>query len=118
MRRAWVPRLPARLIRARRRIGQHTARYPDVRQVHDVDDVPDSPHPRSLYLVRGKDGFKWVAFDCPCGRGHTVLLNVSAGSSWSVNLEGPRVTLHPSVDRKDGAQRCHFFLREGRVRWS
>ena len=81
-----------------------------------MDSVPARPHARCIYLVGEPTRPKWVAFDCPCGHGHRIEINVGTRSPWSVVIDPNGVTLTPSVDRKDG-RRCHFWLRHSRACW-
>jgi uncharacterized protein DUF6527 len=63
---------------------------------------------------------KWLVLECPCGEGHRLQVNLSAARqpSWRlVDLEtGPNV--FPSVDFDALKRRCHFWIRNGRVRRS
>jgi hypothetical protein len=61
---------------------------------------------------------RWVAFDCPCGAGHQIMLNLDRrrSPSWTVT-NTRRLTIMPSVDSRRPAQRCHYFVSEGKVRW-
>lgn len=106
----------AGLIRAHRRRQLRASRYPSIRVVPELEDVPDRPHPRRVYLIGSRDRPKWVAFDCPCGHGHRIEINVGRRSPWSAQIGAAGVTLSPSVDRLDG-RRCHFWMRDSRVRW-
>lgn len=104
------------LIRAYRRRRPRVARFPHLRVVAELDDVPTRPDPRRMYLVGTPARPKWVAFDCPCGHGHRNEINVGSRSPWSVVIDPNGVTVTPSVDRNDG-RRCHFWLRRSRACW-
>jgi hypothetical protein len=119
---------PARFIRAMQSwwARQYTAardlyygRWGSFRSV-DADDIPDDPEPGLLYLV-GDSGRYWIAaMRCPCGCSDVLEMNLlpDAKPVWHFqNGRGNRPTLHPSVWRRDGC-RAHFFLRDGRIRWS
>lgn len=70
-------------------------------------------------MVVGTQAFaKWLVFDCPCGRGHRVMLNLDDGRypHWSYSARMP-LTLVPSVDEKSEFGRCHYIIRSGRVFW-
>jgi hypothetical protein len=84
--------------------------------VSELDDVPIRPHPRRIYLVGTAARTKWVAFDCPCGYGHRIEINVASRGPWSASTDQSGVTLTPSVDRQDD-RRCHFWLRSSRACW-
>jgi hypothetical protein len=88
-------------------------------RVQEADDVP-SRLPRCVAVIIGETTYpKWLAFDCPCGQGHRVLLNLDPRRrpAWRVNRLRP-LTIAPSVDDVTSARRCHFFIREGRIRWA
>jgi hypothetical protein len=89
-----------------------------VGSVADPDLVPDRLPRRGAYIVDRPSGPAWLVLDCPCRCGHRLLLNLSPAREphWSV-AAGKRLTVRPSVDSLDGDQRCHFWLRAGRVRW-
>ncbi|MGI9112850.1 MAG: DUF6527 family protein [Gaiellaceae bacterium] len=57
-------------------------------------------------------------FECPCGRGHrlAVSLQQSHRPSWRLGLGKDGPSLFPSIDSV-ADRRCHFWLRDGRVRW-
>lgn len=109
--------LSSALVRWYRRRRQPSARYRQVLRVAELDNVPDRPHPRRIYLVGAPQSPKWVAFDCPCGHGHRIEINVGRRSPWSITGADGGMTLRPSVDRDDGHRRCHFWLRDSRVTW-
>lgn len=108
--------LPVTLLRASlswvaRRLGRHTVDF--------VDEEPDTPAPRTVYVV-GEDGHQWfAAFGCPCGCGETIKLSLVPG-----DRPGRRIRRHwdgtasltPSVWRQVGCQ-SHFWLRKGRTDW-
>lgn len=108
----------ARLVRFLRRSWPRHARYPALIHVQELEDVPEDPNPRQFYVVGTFAQPKWVAFDCPCGHGHRIEVNVGRASSWSVTVYGSKATVHPSVDRDDGQWHCHFFVRASKVHWA
>src|ERR1051325_245850 len=107
---AWLKRLWAWLL------GRFTGRvYRSVR----VTDAPDRLAKNIVYIV-GEDGYDWAAgMGCPGGCGGTLEMNLLPDTEpvWRVTEHGDgTVSLHPSVWLKMGC-RCHFVLRQGRVRW-
>ncbi len=86
--------------------------------VEAADDVPRRLPRRGAVLIGSVSRPKWVAFDCPCGRGHRILLNTdkSRRPHWSVSLDGP-LSITPSIDSVYAMHRCHYFVRDGKVRW-
>ena len=86
--------------------------------VDEADEVPARLPRHTAALVGPNENPKWIAFDCPCRRGHRVMLNLDRRRrpAWSVVSRYP-LTISPSID--DYAMgRCHFFLRQGRIQWA
>jgi hypothetical protein len=92
-------------------------RISTVRHFASMADVPASLPRHELVLIGAPDRLKWALFECPCGNGHRLVVNLDAVRTpkWTIALT-PRPTLSPSVDVRD-RRRCHFLLQEGRVRW-
>jgi len=84
-----------------------------------ADLVPDHLPRRRAFIVTNDVGPSWIAFDCPCGRGHRIMLNLSSQRrpKWQVT-DPKRLAIRPSIDSFDGGARCHFWLRDGRVEWA
>lgn len=84
-----------------------------------VEELPDDPRPRTVYLA-GEGPYLWsAAMLCPCGCGETIRLNLlrEARPCWAVERHPDgTVSIEPSVWRRLGC-RSHFFLRRGRVEW-
>ena len=88
--------------------------------VADMDEVPPHIGPRRAYLVATARHHKWLVFDCPCGTGHRIVLNLDRARRpvWTLRVSKRRViTLHPSVDYRDGRLACHYVLLDGRIEW-
>jgi len=62
-----------------------------------------------------------AAFTCPgCGRPHFVRVNDrgdQAGGAWGWNLSLDRPTLTPSILTWRTNERCHSYVREGRIQF-
>ncbi len=88
------------------------ARYPR------VGDIPEDLDRHTLALVGPNDAPKWAALACPCGYGHRVVVSLQAAHHphWRLVTGNGRHGLWPSIDSV-AERRCHFWLREGRVRW-
>jgi Family of unknown function (DUF6527) len=86
--------------------------------VASVDDVPDRIPKRHAVLVGSSAFAKWLVFDCPCGRGHRVMLNLDTSHypHWLISSKTP-MTLVPSVDEVSKFGHCHYIVRDGRIRW-
>jgi hypothetical protein len=73
--------------------------------------------PATLAVV-DRHGLRNVVFQCPCGCGETVSINVdpAAGPSWRVRINAGDLTLMPSVWRTSGCG-SHFVLWSSRIWW-
>lgn len=90
-----------------------------VMRVDDADEVP-TKIPRNAVVLVGRDRFhKWLVFDCPCRRGHRVMLNLDSSRlpHWRItNVK--KLTVTPSIDWHGKGASCHYFIRNGRVVWA
>jgi hypothetical protein len=93
-------------------------RWRIVAVVDSADNVPQRLPRNGAILVGARTRPKWIAFDCPCRRGHRIMLNTDKVRSpyWSTTVQG-RLTISPSIDYAEPSQRCHYFIRNGRVKW-
>ena len=89
-----------------------------VATVAAADEVPARLPRRGTILVGSVERPKWMAFDCPCGEGHRILINLDLAHwpRWKMSV-GRKLTLWPSIDYRTATRRCHYFIREGRVNW-
>src|SRR5438445_40773 len=77
--------------------------------------------PRHVIAVIGtRENPKWASFECPCGTGHPIMVNLSSAYSptWRLSNGKRGPSLSPSVDFRDSYTHCHFWLRDGRVRFT
>ncbi|MGH9280046.1 MAG: DUF6527 family protein [Acidimicrobiales bacterium] len=90
--------------------------YRRVMAVSGHSDVPSQLPRRKIVLVGSPP--KWAVMACPCGHGHRIDLNLAHGdrARWSVESH-KRPWISPSVDIKNPARRCHFWLRDGQIHW-
>lgn len=105
------------LINLTRRLrSRPRARFVRIIEVAERSHLPDRLRPRSLYVLGAPA--KWALFECPCGRGHNIQLNLvhAQRARWLLSVEEGRPTLFPSVDVR-GDRRCHFWVRAGSTRW-
>ena len=89
--------------------------------VAEGDEVPDLIPVRRAFLVGAPSNWKWLVFDCPCGAGHRIVLNLDRGRApyWTLRLSRRRrITIHPSIDYRGRNGSCHYFIRNGRVVWA
>ena len=88
--------------------------------VAEVDEVPSSLPAQRCMLVGSRSHPKWLAYDCPCERGHRVLLNLDRTRRpfWTLRVSWlGRVTVSPSVADRGREGPCHYFLSNGLVEW-
>jgi hypothetical protein len=89
-------------------------------RIQAVEDLPEQLQPHVLYVVTQGSVRVYAAMTCPrqsCR--DTVNMNLIPDDYpvWRLNVEqGGLASLHPSVWRKTGCG-CHFWLRNGKVRW-
>src|SRR5664280_2280536 len=77
--------------------------------------------PRHVVAVIGTiEHPKWATFECPCGTGHTIMVNLSASRRpyWRLSSDKAGPSLSPSIDFRDSYTRGHFWLHDGRVRFT
>ena len=84
-----------------------------------ADEVPDRLPRNGVVLVGQTKKPKWVAFDCPCRAGHRILLNTDSSRRpyWSVTTS-EKISITPSVDYNTAEKRCHYFIRNGNIKWA
>lgn len=88
--------------------------------VAEVDEVPSLLPAQRCVLVGSRSHPKWLAYDCPCDRGHRVLLNLDRTRRpfWKLRVSWlGRVTVSPSIADRGRKEPCHYFLRNGHVEW-
>lgn len=83
-------------------------------------ELPANLPRHELAIIGDRIDPKWLVFECPCGEGHRLQLNLAASQAVRWRLEkdgggGPSVS--PSIDYRGPDRRCHFWLRRGRVDW-
>jgi hypothetical protein len=89
--------------------------------VDSADEIPERLPRHAAIIVGSVNRIKWLAFDCPCGAGHRVLINCDAERrpAWSVMLSSyGRLSIAPSVDQVNQGRRCHYFVRNGKIIWA
>lgn len=93
-------------------------RWRVVGHVSAADEVPDKLPPCSMVFVGTPELPKWLVFDCPCRRGHRIMVSLSkiGWPHWKVLQFNP-ATISPSIDYRGSDFRCHYFVRSGRVSW-
>lgn len=96
-------------------------RWRVVGAVDAADEVPRRLPRNGAALVGSEQFPKWVAFDCPCRTGHRIMLNLDSQRKPTWRL-GPaptnKLSIAPSVDYVTEQRRCHYFIRDGKVKWT
>lgn len=87
-------------------------------RVESADEVPDVLPRHGAVLVGSPKQPKWLAFDCPCGANHRVMISLDRARYpyWRL-LNAQHLTLSPSIDDRARGRRCHYLIRNGRVLW-
>lgn len=87
--------------------------------VDAADEVPHSLPRNGAALVGSQAYPKWLAFDCPCRTGHRIMISLDRNRRphWTVS-DAARLSVRPSVDYQTAKQRCHYFVRNGRIDWA
>ena len=90
-----------------------------VANVEAADEIPDRLPRRGAVVVGARVHPKWIAFDCPCGAGHRIMHPTDRAHSprWRVSSTR-KLTITPSIYYKSCSRRCHYFIRDGRVKWT
>lgn len=90
-----------------------------VGRVDAADEVPDRLPRKGIILVGPADEPTWAAFDCPCGRGHRLMVNLdrTRRPAWRLESVYP-LSLRPSIDNITPQRRCHFFVSGGKITWA
>jgi hypothetical protein len=112
--------MKTRLIDWWRRRRWTSARYSRTVFYDRQEHLPSVLPRRAVAIIGSVERPKWAVFACPCGHGHNISINLSRRRLpyWTFEDEGRGPTMHPSIDAKDPERRCHFWVREGRVRWA
>lgn len=79
-----------------------------------VERFPDEPDAGVLYVSMG---FATATHRCMCGCGEPVITPLTP-TDWRITFDGETMSLAPSLGNWSMACRSHYWLQEGRVRWS
>lgn len=89
-----------------------------------VEDLPEKPRKRTVYIIGGRKHPFYAAVVCPRkGCGHVAHLGLSKQFSrdkrWRVFEGGDgAISLFPSVHVTGLECGCHYWLRNGKIEWS
>ena len=111
-------RFSGRLIDCWRRTHRGRPRVDRVAFYSELLDVPSELDRHTLAVCGTSEMPKWAALECPCGRGHRIVVSLQKGHHphWSLEALKGAPNLIPSVDSRTD-YRCHFWLRDGRAHW-
>jgi Family of unknown function (DUF6527) len=81
------------------------------------------PQGNEFLLMVGASGeIENVAYRCPCGCNHTVVLPVGPvpiqKKCWGLTQANGLLTITPSVDQIGYTCRSHYHIDAGKVRWA
>lgn len=71
-----------------------------------------------IFIILGKDRFKWIYFKCPCGCNNVIQLNLmkSYYPKWKIKINKDKtINIYPSIINT----KCnsHFWINKNRVIW-
>ncbi len=94
-------------------------RWRIVDHVRAGDEVPDCLPHRAVVLVGPPASPAWAVFDCPCGTGHRLMVNLDRTRQpfWRIE-DRHRLSIFPSIDNITPERRCHFIVRGGTITWA
>lgn len=79
-----------------------------------TDTFPPKMNPGILYV---SIPYRTCGHLCCCGCGHEVVTPLSP-AQWAITYDGENVSLTPSIGNWALPCRAHYWVRNGRVRWS
>ena len=79
-----------------------------------VESIPESLEDGKLYISRK---YATAVHKCCCGCGNKVVTPLSP-TGWSITIDGPCVSLYPSIGNWSFPCRSHYFIRRNTVVWS
>jgi len=87
--------------------------------VEYVEDLPDRPKRKRVYVLGTKQAPFQAVMPCPCGCGEMIWLDLETGQEehWQILSDRPgNATLIPSIWKTDGCG-SHYWLTRGRIKW-
>jgi hypothetical protein len=89
-------------------------------QAHAVSQMSGIPPEigHDIYIVEKQRRRVWAVFNCPCERGHRLVVNLSRTRLpfWEVSVRKGRASFWPSLWMR-GLCKSHFWIRGNRVYW-
>lgn len=90
-------------------------------KVHVVSVMSAIPNDlgQDIYIVEKHHRKMWAVFDCPCGTGHRLVVNLARSNRpfWEISVRKNKASLWPSLWLK-GFCDGHFWIRNSRVYWA
>lgn len=84
-----------------------------------LEELPEAPDPKAVYVL-GEGANRWfVSFLCPCGCGTMLQMTLLPEDKphWRLTEhDDATISISPSVWRHAGCH-SHFFLRRGMIVW-
>jgi Family of unknown function (DUF6527) len=91
------------------------------RGVHVVKTMSAVPSEigRDIYIVEKGGRRVWAVFNCPCERGHRIVVNLSRSRRphWGVSVRRGLASFWPSLWLKQDCK-SHFWIRNSRIYWA
>lgn len=83
-----------------------------------ADEIPEHLPSHGAVIVGSIKRPKWLAFDCPCGAGHRIMLTLDPAHlpHWVV-WSRKKLSVSPSIDFRTAGRRCHFYITDGKIKW-
>lgn len=90
-----------------------------VGQVLAGDEVSGQLPYRGVVLVGPPENAIWAVMDCPCRKGHRLMVNLNKTRLpfWRIESRNP-LSIRPSIDSVTPERRCHFTIRAGKTVWA
>lgn len=89
--------------------------------VHTVPRMSAVPSDiaRDIYIVEKGQRRAWAVFNCPCERGHRLVVNLSPNRwpCWGVSVRRGLASFWPSLWLKEQCK-SHFWIRRNRIYWA
>lgn len=105
----------------RQMIRRHIFKGAVFSSVEVLDSMADLPEKLRtvIYVIGTKTKYKWVVFNCPCGCGERLDVNLmqSRYPFWNLKLQGGKASLSPSVWVPTDRCGSHFWLIDSQVHW-
>ena len=79
-----------------------------------VEQMPETLENGIIYI---SERYRVALHNCCCGCGEEVSTPLGS-TEFSIRVDGPAVTLRPSIGNHDFACRSHYFITNGSIDWA